>query len=360
MAEMAAKVLHEKGYEAVQEVLEKTKLHAADTKATADTFHTAYSFHMAYSIRRQKSVQKSVRKVALEQIDKAIGEIVDEELDRHETVHQLRKRCKKLRGLIRLVRPHFNAYQGENEFFRDAARELSYVRDAQSVIECFDSLTNYFQDQVDQDAFAHVRAELAERRQKIANDKVGLDNKLDDFLVKMREARRRAAQWKIDDDGFSAVEGGLAKTYRRGRKALRKAYGNPSTENFHEWRKRVKYHWYHARLLHCIWPEMMKVWRRNTHELSDLLGDDHDLAVFRQTLLNDNDCFGSDTDLKVLIGLIDRRRAELQAEARTLGAWLFAEKPNQLSTRLGSYWNIWKATRDVEPGLGQEPTGWRV
>lgn len=311
---------------------------------------------MAYRIRRKKSVQKSVRKVALEQIDKAIGEILDEKLDRHGTVHQVRKRCKKIRGLIRLVRPVFDDYQEENEFFREAARELSFVRDAQSIIECFDGLMEHFQDHVNQEAIASVPEELAERRQKIADDKVGLENKLDEFLAKMREARRRAAKWKINDDGFSAVKGGLAKTYRRGRKASRKAYRNPSTENFHEWRKRVKYHWYHARLLRRIWPDMMSVWRGATDQLSDLLGDDHDLAVFRQTLLDDPDRFGSESDLQVIIGLIDRRRAELQAKALPLGKRLFAEKPKRLNSRLNSYWETWKTTGHLQPKLEENWT----
>jgi hypothetical protein len=306
---------------------------------------------MAYRIRRKKSVQKSVRKVASEQIEKAIGEITNHELDRHATVHQVRKRCKKLRGLIRLVRPQFDDYRWENAFFRDAARELSYVRDSQSIIECFDGLIGHFQDQIDQDAFARVREELTERRQRIADDKVGLDEKLDEFLGKMHEAKRRAARWKIDGDGFSAVEGGLVKTYGRAREALRDAYEHPSTESFHEWRKRVKYHWYHARLLRRIWPDMMSMWRSGTGQLSDLLGDDHDLAVFRQTLCDDPDRFGSEADLQALIGLIDRRRAELQAEARPLGERLFAEKPKRLSSRFACYWKTWKTRQDFQPNL---------
>ncbi|MEX0818045.1 MAG: CHAD domain-containing protein [Pirellulaceae bacterium] len=299
---------------------------------------------MAYRIRRKKSVKKSVRKVAGEQIDKAIGEILDEDLDRHEMVHQVRKRCKKLRGLIRLVRPVFDDYQQENEFFRDAARELSCVRDAQSIIDCYDDLIEHFENQIDRHTFASIRDELESRHQKIADDKIGLEKKLDEFLAKMREARQRVDQWKIDDDGFGAVEGGLINTYRRARKGLRNAYKNPTTESFHEWRKQVKYHWYHACLLRDIWPEMMSVQRGEADELSDLLGDDHDLVVLRQTLLNDPDHFAGKGDLQALIGLIHHRLAELQAEARPLGERLFAEKPKRLAARFHSYWKTWKRT----------------
>lgn len=276
---------------------------------------------------------------------------MDEELDRHETVHQVRKRCKKLRGLIRLVRPQFRDYQQENAFFRDAAGELSYVRDAQSMIECFDDLMEHFQDQIDLGTFSSIREELAARRQTIADDKVGLEKKLGELLVKMREARQRAEQWKIDVDGFLAVKGGLKQTYRRGRKGLRNAYGDPSTKSFHEWRKRVKHHWYHTRLLRRIWADMLHVHRRATDQLSDLLGDDHNLAVFRQTLLDNPAQFGRKSDLQALIGLADRRRAELQALAQPLGARIFAEKPKRLTSRFGSYWETWQATRDCTPKL---------
>jgi hypothetical protein len=84
---------------------------------------------------------------------------------------------------------------------------------------------------------------------------------------------------------FSAVAGGLCKTYGRGRNALHAAYAEPSDESFHEFRKRAKYHWYHLRLLRRIWRDMLGVQREAADELSDLLGDDHDLAVLRNTLL---------------------------------------------------------------------------
>jgi CHAD domain-containing protein len=298
---------------------------------------------MAFRIKRKKSVQTNLRRIAEEQIDKAISEILDERVARHETVHQVRKRCKKVRGLIRLVRPEFKDYSRENRFFRDAARELSYVRDAQSMIECFDGLMEHFAEQVNREAFASIRRQLADRRQTIADDRVGLDKRMDQFLVKMREARQRAGSWKIKDDGFSVAEGGLRKTFGRGRKALYEAYENPGDACFHEFRKRTKYHWYHLRLLRPIWSDMLSVQCQAADGLSDLLGDDHDLAVFRTTLLADPGDFESETDVQALVGLIDRRRMELQAEARPLAERLFAEKPAQLADRFRAYWGTWKA-----------------
>lgn len=138
---------------------------------------------------------------------------------------------------------------------------------------------------------------------------------------------------------FRALRGGLKRTYRRGRTGRKRAFAAPTTERLHEWRKRVKYHWYHVRLLQNVWPEPMKVRRRELKVLADLLGDDHDLAVLRQLLLSAPEQEearprsqaepGNETGLVAtatghndpgeVVGLLDRRRLQLQGQARLLG-----------------------------------------
>jgi CHAD domain-containing protein len=298
--------------------------------------------NMSYRFQRSDSVQLAVRKVAVEQIDRAIGEIENESLDKHETVHQVRKRCKKIRGLIRLVRPEFDAYCQENEFFRDAARELSSVRDAQSMLECFDELTSHFREPLDPNAFSTLRETLEQRRRDVANQQMDLEQQLDRFLGKMRAAKARAESWQLSDGDEAAIRGGLKKTYRRARKGLRHAYQEKTAESFHEWRKRVKYHSYHIRLLRRMWPTMMRARRDAVSHLSDLLGDDHDLMVFHQQLIKFPNAYGSERERQMLLGLIERRSLQLRSEARILGERLFAEKPANLTRRYIRYWRIWK------------------
>lgn len=304
---------------------------------------------MPYRLRKRESPQEGVRRIAGEQINRAVREIADPGLDRHEAVHQVRKRCKKIRGLIRLVRPDFQAYQQENVFFRDAARLLSTVRDAQSVLETFDTLIDCFAGQVDASAFASVREQLTERRQRIADDTAGLARRMEQFRTRMEEARCRAEGWPVRGDGFGAVAGGLRKTYGRGRRAMRKAYRNPTAENFHEWRKRAKYHWYHARLLESIWRPIVSEHGLAASELSDHLGDAHDLAVLRATLMDDPAAFGEDRDVQAILALIEMRRGELRGQARFLGERLFAEKPGSLVRRFARYWDAWHGELDQSP-----------
>lgn len=307
---------------------------------------------MSFYFTLDESAQDAVIRVAREQIGKAIDEIQDDDLDRHETVHQVRKRCKKLRGLIRAVRPALGkTYKKENACFRDAARSLSYVRDAQSLLECLDDLTEHFADETDSSFAAGVREHLVARRRQVADDEVGLDERLDRFLVTMQEAYHRAGTWKLSEEDFDAVAGGLRKTYQRGYKAMRKAYDKPSAERFHEWRKRTKYHWYHLRLLRPVWKPVVKKVCGEADDLSDLLGDEHDLAVLRDTLLDDPAAFGGERELEALLGLIGRRRLALQQQARLLGERVFAENPDALVARFGAYWQAWETGREIEPGI---------
>jgi CHAD domain-containing protein len=307
---------------------------------------------MAYYFKLDESVEDSIIRVAREQIGKAIDEIEDDELDRHQTVHQVRKRCKKLRGLMRAVRPALGkTYKKENARFRNAAKSLSYVRDAQSLLECLDDLTGHFEDEVGAGFASGVRARLVERRQRVADDEIGLDERLDQFLVTMQKSYSRVGNWKLSEEGFDAVAGGLHKTYKRGYKAMNKAYVKPDGERFHEWRKRTKYHWYHLRLLRPVWKPVVKKLCSEADDLSDLLGDEHDLAVLCDTLLEDPVAFGDKTELEALLGLVSRRRLELQQEARLLGDRVFAEAPDALVDRFGAYWAAWEMGREIEPGI---------
>jgi CHAD domain-containing protein len=299
---------------------------------------------MAYRITRSDgSVEAALRRIATEQIDKALAEFDDPELGRDETVHQVRKRCKKLRGLVRLVRPGFDGYGAANDTFRDAARDLSFLRDAQALIACYDKLADAYAGQIDRRALGSVRRRLTLRR-KAAAARPDIADKLDRFRATMVAARRDVADWQLESSGFAAV-GGFRKTYARARDAMDAARKSPSPETFQEWRKRVKYHWYHARLLRPIWPIPMKAHRDAASDLGDLLGDYHDLAVLRSTVAAAPGDFGNPADIEVLFGLIDQRQAVLAAEAFAIGDRLLAEPPKALARRWKAYWRAWQSDK---------------
>ena len=155
----------------------------------------------------------------------------------------------------------------------------------------------------------------------------------------LAEARDRVEDWPLETDGFEAFEEGLGRIYRQGRRAYRAAQKLPSAEHMHEWRKRVKDHWYHVLLLQEIWKPVMSALSDEAHELSDRLGDDHDLAVLLDWAHRHASTLdGADPVLRGFDVILESRRRELQEEAFDYGARLYADKPSVFVGRLEGWW----------------------
>jgi CHAD domain-containing protein len=301
----------------------------------------------SYRILQPDHLTDEVRRIATDQVDRGLAELDGE--DRDEGIHQVRKRCKKVRALVRLVREaDQDLYRRENAAFRDTARRASHLRDDAAMVEAYDALASAYEDHVELASFAAVRAALVARRDAAAPD---VDEVLAALRSDLEAARGRIATWELPGDGFEVLAGGLERTYRRSRKRRRDAYAEGSTEAFHEWRKRVKYHRYQVRLLQDAWPRVLRARRRELHTLGELLGDDHDLAVLRARLHADPDGHGGTDLVAALTGLLDRRRASLQVRADHLGARLFADEPGAFVGRIGSYWEAWAADRAEDARL---------
>ncbi|GAB3028579.1 CHAD domain-containing protein [Bowmanella dokdonensis] len=297
---------------------------------------------MGFELKVDEPVEDGIKRIAKAQTEKIFADLSDEALSHHDKVHQVRKRCKKIRGLVRLVRPQFEQYQQANQAFRDAPRLLSPLRDAQSVIDTFDKLMEAFDNQLKGPAFASVKQVLLNRRERLSKDKRGIQSKLAKFKKRIERAAKEIGDWQLKQAGSKALSGGLAKTYQRGLKAMAKAHASPSTENFHQWRKRCKYHWYHLRLLTPCWAPVLAPLAEQVHQLSDSLGEEHDLAVLRGTILASPHEFGQFADLQLLFGMIDRRRAALRSRAFNLGRKVFVLNARQTAKCYSAYWQAWQ------------------
>jgi CHAD domain-containing protein len=293
------------------------------------------------------TVEDGVREIAIDLIDDAI-DVARENRNTDATVHHVRRNCKKLRGLLRLVRPVFADYRDENTTFRDAARELSVLRDGAILIDTYDRLLDASHDKIDRARFAPIRRRLT-LQQKALTKRADAGARLQQFAQTMEAARKRARQWQLGADGFDALRGGIAKSYKDAKRAMAETSRKPSAEAVHEWRKRMKDHWYHTRLLTPICPTLMKAHRDVADDLGELLGKHHDLDVFRQHLANDK--LVDTADRGVLTRLVRRRQKAFEDEAFLLGARLLAESPRDLSARWESYWDTWQSDRPRDAAL---------
>lgn len=294
---------------------------------------------IAFTLDPTEPLGDEVRRVARSQVWR-LNRVLEhpERLGIDESIHDARKRVKKLRALARLVRAGLgDLYTPSNRELRDAAGELAEARDAHVMLETLDALMEAVPHRAGRPDVSAAREELVTRKQRIHRS---LRSDSDEFAA----ARLRAVQgaeligrWRINDD-FEVIADGLIKTYKRQLLAYRRCRHEKTVGAFHEWRKRAKYHRYHLELLRGAYPSMIEPWIGEMHRLTDALGDDHDLSVLAARVRAQPEFFGGDEAAAIIV-LAEGRSSVLRDRALSLGARLAAEDPDCVADRLRAWWN---------------------
>jgi CHAD domain-containing protein len=305
---------------------------------------------MSYRFEPNEGVRAGIMRTAHEQLDAALHALHDEIGDNPvEAVHTARKAVKKERSLLRLSRATLPAKQrrAENAALRRAARGLSDARDAEVMIQTLDQLSERFAGQLPERTFTAVREPL-ERDRDVHRAQLADSARVPEAAGQLIGARGRINGWQLRVGGWPALEPGLERSYRRGRRAMRDAERERSAERMHAWRKRVKDRWYQERFLAPVSGPAIRGQAKDLHRLSDLLGDHHDLGVLRRRLTGEPLPVAADVD--GIVGLIEHRQAELEGEALALGRRVYAENPRAFVRRMRS---AWRAGRALQAGVGQ-------
>ena len=267
--------------------------------------------------------------------------------DIEEAVHEVRKRCKEVRGLAELVRPalgsRFDSFNGP---VRDAAGELASFRDAHAILETFDRLRAARPD-ADDASLDRVRLHQADLAAAASQSVASGDERLDRARELLRTARSEIDDWKIPP-GFDPIAAGLRRTYGRGARQHANVRQRATDDRIHEWRKETKRLWYQLRLVQRAAPSLLDPVIEQLHALGDALGDDHDLAVLVEMLEADTAAFGGDVVVEHARALARSEQDRLRAGAIRLGATIYAEPAEQFTDRIRRYWEI---TIDQGPEL---------
>jgi CHAD domain-containing protein len=289
-----------------------------------------------FRLRPDEGAAHGLRRIARGQIELASGRLQDGDGDAAEAVHEARKSLKRLRAVVRLARDPLGdaVYRSENQAFRDTGRELSAPRDAQVLRETLDDLLERYKGEVSDGAFAGLR-EALDADAQAAHERIAADaGAVEEVRAALDASRDRIATWPLPEHADVATfVPGFERIYKRGRRALKAARSEPSDENLHELRKRAKDLWHAAQVLRPASPRRMRRLAKRAHALSDLLGDDHDLAVLHEAARRRYRTLGHG-ELALLRGLIGRRRARLQRDALACGRRVYGAKPKTWTRRL--------------------------
>jgi CHAD domain-containing protein len=305
-----------------------------------------------YRLHVTEFLPDGIRRIARGQLDNA-SEQLDGASGRKlgEAIHESRKSLKRLRALLRVSRDALgdDTYCRENVLFRQAGRQLSSARDSKVLVETLNGLGNRAGDELAPDALTPLRSHLESKHER-ALETIGRNGAVKAVLAELQSARDRTARWTLEVEGFDALSPGIERIYRRGRKRMRAVASDPSTENLHEWRKRVKDFWHLCQISRPAAPKKLKKLGKDAHHLSDLLGEDHDLAVLRDYVEAHPSSLPSIEVRATLQALIDRRRRVLQQEALEVGAVVYRQKPKRFAKSLERGWKK-RAPKNPWPAL---------
>jgi len=299
---------------------------------------------MSFELRADEGLPSGIHRIAKSEIEK-IREYVNgsSEGSRDEMVHEARKGLKRLRAMLRLVRPTIGrkVYRKANIAFRDAARPLSEVRDAKILVETLDKIVKTNGKSQRGQAFTAVRQELVRHQHGVREKVLDHDDTFTMVDSVMKDALEHLDGWVDVHDGWSSVGDGVQRVYRRGRRAFTIASEEPTVEHLHEWRKQVKYLRHQLELLQPMKANVLEPLAGRAEELGDVLGDDHDLAMLRREVAGDPERFGGPEVVDSILGRIDRRRERLERRALSLGRRIFRSVPKDFVERLHAYWKAW-------------------
>lgn len=292
---------------------------------------------MAFRFKKKEDFRTGFHRIAAGQIARALAEW--SRADRAVAVHETRKCLKRIRSLLRLVRPALSPkdYKKENANLRDIARELSTSRDAQVMRETV-LLLRQKASPTQQEALDRLGSHI-ESTHPIAN---GGDEGPDTAhtAAALRAAGERLQKLTLAGADFEVVSSSFKRTYRKGRKAMATMHRAYDEEASHEWRKRVQAHWRQLMLLSTAWPEFFAARVSLARRLSDVLGQDHDLAVLLAFAQGPASGVLGKTGLSDVTRLVKKRQKELRNQAFHDGKLLYADSSSGLKNRVRRYWAI--------------------
>lgn len=304
---------------------------------------------MSYRLKPGRRIAESVRLIGASETHNILTRFAGNASE-GETVHEARKAIKRLRALLTLIRPAIvaNEYSSLQEQLKNVARSVSGLRDAQVMFATVAKLEAH-DGGVAAGPIAHALQEQLHARHEAAGNHVE-SNVIVDAKKSLKDIATGFKKLTYVADGFAPLAQAMRDNYRKAQHVMASAYEIGHDEQFHEWRKRVQRHWRQLQLVTDVWQKGIQPHIVLARDLSEVLGDDHDLSVLVELVTSQGKALGGAKAVAAYLAVCRKRQLELRQEAALMGAQLFAEKPSSFAGRISAYWDIASKSKNVRKG----------
>jgi len=298
---------------------------------------------MSFQLKRGKPVARELSRIVAKELETAIDQLGRRQsVDRAEAVHEARKSVKKTRAILRLLKQNpGDDYGVLGGRLRSMAHQLSSLRDLDASAEMMNALRDHYPRIVTRSMSRAVQRGLLTRT-RATMARVDPDRLLPRVAREIKRSRTRVERQVRRGTQASAIRTGVRRGYRRARKAMACVRTHPENPPFHTWRRRVKDHWYHMRLLEGR-TGRAQVRIRRLKQLETWLGDDHNLVMLRATILEAPTRFGDERMTAVVLGCVAKYQTMLRRRALKSGRQLFASAPSAFGTQVDRWWRKGRA-----------------
>lgn len=282
---------------------------------------------MSFELRHRKHIEDELTKLARQQLEKAAQALSTSAGSQFRIgVHEARKSLKKVRAVADfLTEAGAKLPRRDRQRLKAAARALSRVRDSSAIIDTFDRVRRRYPRQLPEHTYGILRRGLvaARDRREARGRRDGAVTEAAERLEKTRQSTKKWASPSIKWSGLIAI---VADSYRRSRRAMKRARMTGQSATLHRWRKEVKTLWYQLRLARPLTTGLAPLIAQ-LDRLETELGDDHNLVVLGATLRGCRDLRSMRTEMRKIDRLAARMRQPLRRRAFALGRRLHARKP---------------------------------
>ncbi len=294
-----------------------------------------------FRIFKQEPLPETFRRIILEQLDQSL-ELCSRFPENPDFVtHEMRKSTKRIRAVYRLFRQAAgnNMYLHGKEIYGALSLLLANHRISNVYVETMHRLAADKRLPVDLVYIDKRIAEQESKHQQLTHKLIreqGIDHQLKGIIVAERE---KLLSEPVFSCNFAYLSKGIRDTYAQGRKNLDMIVQQADTENLHNLRKRVKSLWNQLILLRPIWPATLSLAIHQFDMLAEKLGLEHDLAELEQ-FLNKERIGNDESQHIILLGLIAKKRQQIQKAFVPLAMRLYAEKPGTVVGKMEVYYRL--------------------
>ncbi|MGC9344464.1 MAG: CHAD domain-containing protein [Bacteroidales bacterium] len=299
-----------------------------------------------FLIKPENDIKKEVIRIILSQVVSIHEMTCDRSNGINENVHEMRKRFKMIRSVIRLIRDSagYSVYYRENIRFRDLSRKLSSARDSEVLLQNAIKIGEKIPQFINDNKYKAILFNLTQKRDRALYKILKEEKVCDQIRNTLEEAIPVIHDINIKKTGFDVIEKGMKRMYRQAKKYLNTVIeNNEDPVAIHTLRKRVKYLWYQIQMLEPVFPEQINAIAVSLDQIADELGIHRDNYLF-QLSLQKNDFFQLNKTHRSEIMKITNKEKKLQAAIEAAQKF-YSEKPKDFTGRIRNWYNLSQQTQ---------------